>query len=250
MKRILCILILLLLPAGCALGSPLLLGEDLSGEIAVPYDESNPSAGQYVFRYRYPSIAESEPDAVLVNAFYEYLISDTLAFGLPMDSEYYAEIGESVLKEITYTVTCNSDAFFSVLIRTEETLPSGTSVVWTGHSFSRENGTPGSAATLPQLLGILATDENDTWLQDRQTDRADRLVRSMLWDQIQLNPDAIPYFDELSEEDLEGLFFPEEDFFLDETGNPVFYLEPGSAAPEDCGLLRFPISLEEIKDEM
>jgi hypothetical protein len=53
----------------------------------------------------------------------------------------------------------------------------------------------------------------------------------------------------MEEEALDYAFFPEEDFYLDETGNPVFYLQPGFAEGTD-ELLCFPISIEEILDEM
>ena len=43
---------------------------------------------------------------------------------------------------------------------------------------------------------------------------------------------------------------PEEDYYLDENGEPVFYINPGSAAPVEFGLLTFPITLEEIDDEL
>ena len=252
MKRIAFLLSLaVLLAAVCGAGAePLKLGEDLADTITVEYDEGNPEAGRYVYSYRYPHVDESDPAAPLVNAFYDYLVSDTLAFGLPMDSEYYQEIGLSVTREVSYEITCNSDEYFAVLVENRETLEGASHSTWTGHSFSRQSGTPGSTATLPQLLNILATDENDTWLQDRQTERADQLLRSMVWAKMQENEAGVEYYPDLTEEDLEGFFFPEEDFYLDETGNPVFYLEPGAAAPESFGLLHFPISLEEIKDEM
>ena len=41
--------------------------------------------------------------------------------------------------------------------------------------------------------------------------------------------------EDLTEEDLAYGFFPEEDFYLDENGDPVFYLQPGFA--EDSGQL-------------
>ena len=244
------IFLILLLSIGSVTADPLPLGKDLMDTVVIAYEEGNPEAGAYVYAYRYPHIPESEPDAPRVNVFYDYLVSDTLAFSLPMDSEYYQEIGLPVTKEVGYTVTCNNDDYFAVLIETRETLEGETHSTWTGHAFSRKTGSPGSTITLPQLLNILATDENDTWLQDRQTLKADQLLRAMVWEQIEENSDGIAYYPELTEEDLEGLFFPEEDFYLDESGNPVFYLEPGSAAPEEYGLLTFPVSLEEIRDEM
>ena len=103
---------------------------------------------------------------------------------------------------------------------------------------------------LPYLLGMLASDESDTWLQDRQTAKADALVRQMVWDALQDRDGAdLELYEDLEESMLEYGFFPEEDFYLDETGNPVFYLQPGFA--EDSGrLITFPISTEEILDAM
>ena len=61
--------------------------------------------------------------------------------------------------------------------------------------------------------------------------------------------DDVELCEDFDEETLEFFFFPEEDFYLDETGNPVFYLQPGMAEDSDR-LLRFPITIEEILDEM
>jgi len=89
----------------------------------------------------------------------------------------------------------------------------------------------------------------DTWLQERQTEKADACVRALIWERIEDNPEDLPYFDTFTEEDLARIFYPEEDFYLDENGNPVFYLQPGFAM-EGGGLTEIPITLEEILDEM
>ena len=73
---------------------------------------------------------------------------------------------------------------------------------------------------------------------------ADSLVREMVWERLE----EMGITDGLEEEMLEYGFFPEEDFYLDETGNPVFYLQPGFA--EEGEALTFPLSIEEIRDEM
>ena len=56
----------------------------------------------------------------------------------------------------------------------------------------------------------------------------------------------LDYTEEYLAEDLN----PEEDYYLDEDGEPVFYINPGIAAPQECGLLTFPLTLEEIDDEL
>ena len=50
-------------------------------------------------------------------------------------------------------------------------------------------------------------------------------------------------------EELEYVFFPEEDFYLNEDGAPVFYLQPGIVDESDV-LTTFPFTIEEILDEM
>ncbi len=250
MKRILYLLLVLLLCCSAALADPLPLADDLAGEETILYDEENPSAGRYVFRYRYPRIDESAPDAYLVNSFYDYEVSNALGFEVPMNADYYASTGEDASKDISYTLTCNNDEYFSILLCTREEMEGITVVSYAGHVFSRSEGNPGSTLTLPQLLAILSTRESDTWLQDRQTARADTLIRELIWAQIKENEAGIGYLEDFNEEAFADCFFPEEDFYLDKTGNPVFFLQPGSAAPEEAGLLTFPISLEEILDEM
>ncbi len=250
MKRVLPLLLVLILACSAAFADPLPLVEDLADVVVIPYDEGNPDAGKYTFSYRYPRVDESDPDAYLVNSFYDYEVSNAVGFEVPMNADYFASVGENAVKDISYQLTCNNDVYFSILLRTEEVMGDLVIRSYAGHVFSRAEGSPGSTLTLPQLLNILSTRESDTWLQDRQTAKADTLVRQMVWDQIQENSTGIPYYSDFDEEAFSGCFFPEEDFYLDETGNPVFFLQPGSAAPEDAGLLIFPISLEELFDEM
>ena len=57
-------------------------------------------------------------------------------------------------------------------------------------------------------------------------------------------------FDDLTREELEAQFYPEEDFYLDENGNPVFYVQPSYIASSAEGVLTFPFTLEELLDEL
>lgn len=250
MKRLILLTLALLILALPALAEPFPLLEDWSDTITVPYDEADPDAGQYTYTYHYPHVDESDPDAYLVNSFYEYAISDAEAFGVPILADYYVASGESVTTDISYTLTCNNDDYLSLLLCTTDQLSDMTIHTYAGHSFSRSKGTPGSVLTLPQLLGILATDENDTWLQERQTEKANVLVRSLIREQMEENPNGTAFYEGFSAEELETGFYPEEDFYLDENGDPVFFLQPGLAAPEEEGLLTFPIPLDDILDEL
>lgn len=195
-----------------------------------------------MYSFRYPQVDPSDPSAERINAFYQYRADDAVGFDVPMNADYYRTLDpeEDVTVRIDYQVTCNNEDFFSVLIRTVQ----GDLETWAGHTFSRKDLKPGLSVALPYLLGILDSAETDTWLQDRQTGKADSLVREMVWERLE----EMGITDGLEEEMLEYGFFPEEDFYLDETGNPVFYLQPGFA--EDGEALTFPLSIEEIRDEM
>lgn len=240
MKRILPLLLVLCLAAVPALAGPLPLLEDYVDEIVQPVDEEDPSAGQLVYTYRYPHVDEEAEGGAEINAFYQDLISL---------SEFESSFNPGTTT-IDYTVTCNNDDYFSILVKTVRSSEEQSTLYWEGHVFSRKNGTPGQTWTLPRLLGTLGQTENDTWLQERQTEKADALLVDMVWDMMEENEQGIDYYPDFTKEDLSHGFFPEENFYLDETGNPVFYLQPGFAAPESAGLLTFPISLEDILDEM
>ena len=49
---------------------------------------------------------------------------------------------------------------------------------------------------------------------------------------------------------VEAVFYPEEDFYLDENGDPVFYLLENTVALPEAGILLVPISLETLLDEL
>lgn len=234
------LLILCLLAAGSSLADPLPLLDDYVDEIVTPVDEGDPSAGEFIYSYRYPHVDEDAEGGAEINAFYDDLISL---------SEFESSFNPGITT-ITYSVTCNNDDYFSVLVHTVRSSEEQSSEHWDGQVFSRKNGSPGQTWTLPRLLGTLEQNENDTWLQDRQTEKADALLVDMVWDLIEDNEEDIDYFPDFTKEQLSHVFFPEENFYLDDTGNPVFYIQPGVAAPETAGLLTYSISIEDILDEL
>ena len=69
-------------------------------------------------------------------------------------------------------------------------------------------------------------------------------------DMITLAAGEVAYYDDLTYETLENVFYPEEDFFLDENGDPVFFLQEAMVAPQTEGILYFPFTLEELLDEI
>ena len=240
MKHIISTLIILCLLFTSASADPLSLFDDYTDSIIQLIDEEDPSAGQFVYTYHYPHVDEEAEGGAEINAFYEDLISL---------SEFESSFNPGTTT-IDYSVTCNNDDYFSVLVKTVKVSEEQSMEYWEGHVFSRKYGSPGQTWTLPRLLGTLEQNENDTWLQDRQTEKANSLLVDMVWDLIENNEQDIDYFPEFTKEELSHVFFPEENFYLDETGNPVFYIQPGVAASEAAGLLTFPIPLEDILDEL
>ena len=256
MKRFVILLPVLFLAlfAASALAAPLSLGPEWAGSVFEPYDPSAPDGPGFTYSWAWPRISDDEPDAdaaAIINGFYDYLVSDTLDNFVPLMADSLRSAGVPASMGTTYRVTCNNDDYFSLLIcqRTED--ESGVMEMWSGHTFSRRDNFPGETYTLPRMLGSLNQDtKTDTWLENRQTAKADALVRSLVWQAIQTNDASIPYYEDLEEETLDYIFFPEQDFYLDASGEPVFFLQPGDAAPAEAGRLDFPLAIDVILDEM
>jgi len=248
MKRLLSLILLLCLVSSSACADPLPIPEDYANEIDQPFDADHPDSGRFRYSYRFPHVDESAEGGVNINAFYDELVTYTEGFTIPMNMDAVEESDSTT--EITYEVTCNNDDYFSLLLKTVQTTGERTRIFYEGHVFSRKNGNPGQTWSLPKLLGILDSNESDTWLQDRQTAKADELVLDMVWERIEDNEEGRDYDPEMTRDRLSHVFFPEEDYYLDENGDPVFYLQPGIAAPVEAGLLTFPIPLADILDEM
>lgn len=249
MKKLLALLLCLMF-ASCALADPLPLGADLAGTACFP-DGSDESTAAYIYRYAYPTVLGEDETSLMINEFYTYMVDDALGFAAPMAAEEVTP-GMQAYTTIASEVTCNSDDFLSVKVVTESFMGAAASSVVRGHVFARHGEKAGTVVSLPYLLGILDADESDTWMQDRQTAKADAMVRTLVWDVIQdqMSDGALAYYDDLTYETFEGNFYPEEDFYLDADGNPVFFLQEGTVAPVSEGVLYFPFTLEELLDEI
>ena len=187
----------------------------------------------------------------MINDFYDYLISDAKDFMIPMTYETLEVSPVQAYTAITSQVMCNNEDYFSVLVTTESFMGAETSQILAGHTFALQGGKAGTCISLPYLLGLLEADENDTWMQDRATAKANELVYGLVWSIIEeQKAEIIAYYDDLTREELEAQFYPEEDFYLDENGNPVFYVQPSYIASSAEGVLTFPFTLEELLDEL
>ncbi len=252
MKRLtlLCAL-LVLLGITAAAAEPLRLDDDLAHTVTIPYDESDPAAGSYSYSYCFPHADESDPRAVQVNTLFEQK-AELLEYGLiPMIAGGYMDDRIPFQLEMTYRITGSNDQYFSVLFIRRMVIDGSEEISWEGSTFDLLNGEIDSTFDLPRLLGILKTGAQSEFMENRQVEKASQAVRTLILDMIDENPDDIPYDDrEFTDDYLKDMLFPEEDFYLDETGNPVFYVEPGILADESLGYLTFSIPLQDIRDEM
>ena len=249
MKRILSFLLFLSLFVVSAFADPFAFLDDYAFDVSEMYNPDDPSEGTFVFSCRYPHVDNIAEGGAVINAFYEYELNDAYNYLVPMLQDGYW--GQDFSTIITYTVTCNNEEYFSVLIRTEKSISETSILQWKGQVFSRINSY-GTTCTLPVLLGILDQNEKDEQVQNYQTEKVSRIIREMVWNLIEKSGDQA-LADCLTEEDLFYLFFPAEDFYLDESGNPVFYLQPDfvfGSVPENMELITFPISMEDILDEL
>ncbi len=245
--------LLLLLPAASA--DPLVLSEDYADTVTVFYNDTDSSGGQYVYSYRYPCI--SDPDdlsGISVNEYYLKKIEEYRDFYIPSQASEYGSYRQNVNIAVSYEVTCNSDRYFSVLIHKTEDVEGEVTETWEGNTFSRSSEVIGSLASLPRLLGLVQDGESDEWLEDRQTMKVWDALCTLILDAVRENPDGKDFRTDLGKEDLEILLDPvlslDQDFWMDEDGNVVFFILPGRIAPESAGLETFVFSPEEILDEL
>ena len=250
MKKLLSLLAVLLL-CGTALADPLPLGDELCGVACWP-DGTDEATASYVYRYSYPTAAGDDDVSLMINEFYTYTVEDALTFTVPINGESLADEEGPCSTTITSTVTCNNDDFFSVLMVKESRFGDIVYTIYSAHTFGRIGAKAGSVVSLPYLLGLLENEATDEWLETRQTAKADECVRRMIWEIIeeQMDDGTVAYYDDLDYETLTELFYPEEDYYLDADGDPVFFLEEGMAADRSEGVLLFPFTLEELLDEI
>ena len=102
---------------------------------------------------------------------------------------------------------------------------------------------------ISQILGMQKAGENDDMLENRYAEQINNAVCKLVWKQIEENPAGIPFYDGLTMEDLDYVLKPDDHFWLDETGNPVFYVDPGVIADISAGTITFSVSFEDIDDE-
>ena len=204
MKRMTGLLAALLCVALCFSALALETDGTLSAVYLWPEDSTEADAC-FVYSAVYPRMAGEDDVSLTINETFSYLLEDAGAFTVPIFGEMLEAAGTRGGMTVTGTVTLLNEDYLSVLVVTETDTGSGVKHVRAGYTFALTGEDAGNVTTLPRLLGILSRDD-DTWLEDRQTDKANRLARELVWERLE-DSGAIDDSD-LTEEDLETAFYP------------------------------------------
>lgn len=250
-RLLILLLALTLLPFSGMAEAPLTLAEDLTGVYTWPEGASEADAS-YVYRYAYPQFAGESELAMTINEIYKYEVSYALDFDCPMNgSSHPAEDGQ-MLVDITYEVTHLSDKYLSIRIDKVVTVGGQSVRVIKANSFALTGSHAGTVTALPYLLGVITKDTADEWLIERQTAKVDACAREMVWALIEadMKKEGSPLYGDMTFEEFEWGFYPEEDFYLDEAGNFVFFVQEGTIAPSEAGHFLYTITVDELLDEI
>ena len=141
--------------------------------------------------------------------------------------------------ELDYEITRNDAEYLSVVLHLRQLSGGGETETLSADTFLR--GEVPRRLTLSELLGAEAAD-GDANVAD--------LVYDLIWEIVQVGMENVEgdYLDSLTLDSVRSALDPETDFYLDENGNIVFFIEPGLLAGEIAGVLLYPFSPYELGD--
>ncbi len=225
MKRWLCLVACLLLFLGvtaCAQEKRAGLADPLEGQI---------SNGRTV-AFSLPQLTAQSPQAEKINSYYKDMAAALETGGDLQDGEN---------RQISFALTYEDGQYLCFLL-TETTLGGNVeSEQLSADVFSLDGLYAGERIMLSQYLGLEQADASSTSLA---ADMAYRLVWQIVEQQAQ-NADS-DYLDGLTGESIRGAFNPETDFYLDQDGNVVFFIQSGLIAGEIAGVLQYPFAPAEL----
>ena len=232
------------------LGLPLLaaaqgleLSGPLTGSRSFPEGAAEPDA-RFVFSYAYPQFAPTDSAAESVNAYYQAVAQDMESVDLEaMAGEMPEEGMPAAYTQLDHQVTHNDGRYLSVVLTARHFAGNGESESVSANTFARDGVYAGQMLSLTQVLGL----ENEDQPNEEQSVAA-KLAYGLVWDIASAGMENVDgdYLDGLTEETLEAAFSPETDFYLDEDGNVVFFVQAGVLAGEVAGVLTFPFAPAEI----
>ncbi|MBQ8162308.1 MAG: hypothetical protein IJ083_16395 [Clostridia bacterium] len=239
-------LMLLFLPVLCAADSVQLT---LDREATLFWPEgTGADDAVYTYHYLLPRAGGEDPVAEGINAFYEYMESDTVDFTLPIGGESLSDPTLPARTDVTASITCQTDSYVSILMETRSFLDGEHYLNYSAQVFAKQGNKQGLVISLPYLLGTLSDSEADTWLQDRQTQKADACVRRLIWEEIEASEmDLLP---DVTFDFFSAMFYPEEDFYLLDDHTLVFFVQPGILTDQTDAPALFELDLDLILDEI
>lgn len=189
-----------------------------------------PEGDDWVYRYayRYPVLAGDSLAVNAVNGWFEVAFREMDDMILPMfaGEKDMASAGRSEIVQ-EYEITCHTERFFSFRQTQTHRMGDMTVVAVSGQVFAMSGEYMGETLTLRGLLGVGDSSEQIAGC-----------VLADVFERLQQREDAgrWPDMDTLYEE-----FDPETQFYADEQGNAVFFLQPG-AQDDASGLITFTYS--------
>lgn len=250
-RMLILLLALSLLPVAGIAETPITFTDDLSVHYTWPEGRSHENAS-YSYRATYPQIAGESNLAMTINQVFQYEASDALGFEAPMIGSSHDPADGQMQVTIDYEITHLSDSFLSVRVNKEISVGNDVSRIIKGYTFGLTGDRAGTVTSLPYLMGIIKENETDEWLIDRQIARTDACARDLVWTLIEkdMKKEGSAIYDDLTFEEFEWGFYPEEDFYLDAEGRFIFFLQEGVIAPNEAGVLSYPITMDELLDEI
>ena len=245
MKRILCIVVILLLLMGNAAAQTAPQTSPLCGELFTPQGSTADTAS-FVFHYRLPQFAQTQPQYAAINTWFVSYAADIATVLVPemlrtvdtlpsaAEPEYYTDLD--------YRITASNEDHLSVLLVSQQFLGNTLLESWSAYVFALNGMYAGQPLSLSQAMGLERTADDQT------ADTASELVYELVWQIVEYEIGAMQkaYFPDLTEDDLRRVFNPQSDFYFDEDGNFVFFIPAGTIAGEVEGVLTFPFSLAEL----
>lgn len=216
-----------------ARGDGLVLKESLTGRLTLPADEMR--EGCWI-AYAFPQFEGTSETDEAINRFYQQQADQTSLLA----QQVYDEGAEGA--EIGWEMTLNTERYLSVTRHTRLFTGHGEYELLGADTFARDGLYAGQALTLSQVLG-LEQEAGETGETPAET-----LAYDLVWQIVERsmqNADG-DYLEGVTRERLCQILHPERDFYLDEDGNIVFFIQAGEIAGEIAGILRFPFAPAEL----
>lgn len=195
--------------------------EWIQGEQYFPQDEP----WTYHYSFRYPLLTGDGLPQEAINDYFRNALNEMTMLVIPMFAADPIMVGAGG-NEISqsYEVTCNNDAFFSVLLTQVQTVDGEARTTLQSAVFATSGEYTGQSLTLRGLVQVGPSSQvlGEAVLRD-------------IWEDIRtrMSDGSAGWISDLNSDILRAEFYPEVHFYADAMGNAVFYLQPGQFRQDD-----------------